>query len=231
MESDQSAPVTREDVRFVGNDQVIGELFLALAQAQAEFLPLGKESTAEVKNKDGKFLYNFDYCPLDGVIAATRPALTKHKLALVQLTNGNELLTVLAYGCARIESRCFLSGWETPQQFGGVLTYFKRYCMLSILVVFPAGEDDDANQAQGNQAAVTQRPRATPPSTTKAAPPADGVTPETRAKVVELAKAAGFQRAELEAFSRKEGCGPLDGQTEINALRLQVALQKLEAAR
>jgi hypothetical protein len=229
--SDQSDTIPpREDVSFVGEAVALGDLFAALAKAQGEFLPLGKESTAEVKNKEGKFLYNFDYCPLDGVIAATRTALSKYGLALIQLPNGNELLTVLAHGPARIESRCYLSAWETPQQFGGVLTYFKRYAMLSLLAVFPAGEDDDANQAQGNQAAVSQRPRATPPSP-KATPAtvAGLATTGTINRNIALSKAAGHKNtAELNDFSRKEGCGDLNGQTEENAKRLLAALEKLQ---
>lgn len=220
------APVIREDVRFVGSDVQVGQLFAALAEAQGEFLPLGKDSEAEVKNKEGKYLYTFTYCPLDGVIAATRPALVKHKLALVQLPNGNELLTVLAHGPARIESRCYLSEWSTPQQFGGVLTYFKRYAMLSILAVFPAGEDDDANQAQGNQAAVTHRQK--PPQVASKPPTNGGITPGTKEEVWRLAKQAGLNAKELQELSTKSHTGPLGELTETAGLILIAALKALQ---
>lgn len=238
LQQDDKAPAIREDVKLVGAPAQLGALFEALAAAQGEFLPLGKEATAEVKNKEGKFLYNFDYCPLDAVIAATQPALTKYKLAFVQLTNGDYLLTILAHGEARIESRIGLLSWETPQQLGAMLTYLKRYVRLGMLSVFPAGEDDDGNAASGNQAAV--KPRQAPPQAAgRSAPKGEpqghpSTTPlaskETTAKNVELSKKAGHKSvAELDEFSRKAGCGPLNGQDEIAALRLGVALQNLQA--
>jgi hypothetical protein len=233
MDENQVSPAIREDVKLIGEPAELGALFSALAKAQGEFLPLGKESTAEVKNKEGKFLYNFDYCPLDAVIAATQPALTKYELAFVQLTNGDYLLTILAHGQARIESRIGLLAWETPQQLGAMLTYLKRYVRLGMLSVFPAGEDDDGNAASGNQAAVKPRERSAPPAT-QAAPKAtaahnpDALTAETKARVWALSTKAGFKgKDELDAFSMKSGCGALANLGEVQGLRLEVALQKL----
>lgn len=229
----EQAPAIREDVKFVGDSAQLGALFLALAKAQGEFLPLGKEATAEVKSKEGKFLYNFDYCPLDAVIAATQPALTAHGLAFMQLSNGDYLLTILAHGEARIESRIGLLSWEKPQELGAMLTYFKRYARLGMLSVFPAGEDDDGNAASGNQAAI--KPRQAPPAVAGRSAPKDSpqgnldtARSETVAAVVNLSKKAGHRgKDELEEFSKKNGCGPLDGQSEVNALRLKGALEAL----
>ena len=228
------APAIREDVRFVGEPSALGDLFFALSKAQSEFAPIEKGSTAEVKMKAGGS-YTFDFAGLDVVIAATRPALNKHGLALMQFPNGNELMTVLAgANGARIESRCFLTEWASPQDFGGVVTYFRRYCWLSIVGAFPAGEDDDSNQASGNQAQVSPRNRQSPPVVRRDGPSQNSgaATSATIQRAVALSKAAGHKgKADLEAFSRKEGCGDLDGQTEVNALRLVAALEALQVQR
>lgn len=232
----EQAPAIREDVKFVGDSAQLGALFLALAKAQGEFLPLGKEATAEVKSKEGKFLYNFDYCPLDAVIAATQPALTAHGLAFMQLSNGDYLLTILAHGEARIESRIGLLKWEKPQELGAMLTYFKRYARLGMLSVFPAGEDDDGNAASGNQAAI--KPRQAPPAVAGRSAPKDApqVNPDaakadTKRLISSLSTKAGHRGVdELDEFSRKAGCGPLEGITEINALRLKRELEELQAS-
>lgn len=217
----------REDVKFVGSAEAIGELFDALAKAQGEFKTIVKDSEATVTVKAGGN-YKFAYAGLDVVIAATQPALSRHGLAFVQLPTSDTLVSVLGYKGARIESIIGFSGVTNAQEYGSKITYLKRYARLSMLSVFPADEDDDANASIGNKADVVKRH---PPTTTKAAPPADAVTPQTVARVLKLAKDAGFQKAELEEFSKKAGCGPLDGQTEINGLRLVVALEKLEASR
>lgn len=219
MEDSNQAPVVREDVQLVGSAQELGALFLALAKAQGEFLPLGKEATASVKNKEGKWLYDFDYCPLDAVIAATQPALTKYELCFMQLTNGNDLLTILAHGPARIESRIGLLEWQTPQQLGAMLTYFKRYTRLGMLGVFPAGEDDDGNAASGNQASVKPRQANLPPATaSKPSEPVKGdpgaLTPQTKSKIGELSRALKLTRKELEDLSVELGCGKLDDLNE-----------------
>ncbi len=231
--TDEQAPVIREDVRFVGD---VGQLFEALAKAQAIFATIKADSTAIVEGKDGKKGYTFDYAGLDVVLAAVRPGLTAHGLAVCQMFSGNgeELLTILAHGPSggRVEVKCVLPAWNRVQELGSSLTYLKRYQLLGLLGVAPT-EDDDGNEASGNQATVKPRERATPP-TTRPAPkdapgPAQGaVTPETKARVWDLAKQAGFNSADLETFSKKNQCGALGGLSELNALRLVDELGKLQ---
>lgn len=217
------------DVVFVGE---VGPLFEALAKAQGEFPAIEKTNTAEVK-KEGRLLYTNEYAPLDVIIAALRPALAKHGLSVCQFPTGADLVTVLAHGAARIESRCSLPGWETSQQLGGVVTYLRRYTLLAALGVFPGGEDDDANQASGQQATISHRPRATPPVTRPAAKndssPAQGaISAQTKTKVWDLAQKAGFSTAELEEFSKKHGLGALGGLSENNGLTLAGKLAELQ---
>lgn len=230
MEETQAADI-REDVRFVGEPAELAALFLNLAKAQGEFLPMLKDSTAKVTMKAGGS-YTFDYAGLDVLIAATQPALTKYELGFFQapVERGNALLSVLAHGLARIECVSPITGWDTPQEFGSAITYAKRYARGSILSVFPAGEDDDAGAAAGHQTTVTPRHAQRPPDTrTVAKNDSPAITPQTKKEVSDLAKAAGFAVPELEEFSKKNGTGLLKDLTEVNGLLLRTALEGLGA--
>ena len=68
-----------DDWTIVGNP---GPLFAALAAAQAEFKPLTKEETANVRSDKGS--YSFDYATLERTLASTVPALNKHGIAFSQ---------------------------------------------------------------------------------------------------------------------------------------------------
>jgi hypothetical protein len=232
MDQEQSAPVIRErDVQFVGEPAELAALFLMLAKAQGEFLAIVKDSTAEVQMKAGG-KYTFDYAGLDVLIAATQPALTKYELAFFQapIHQGGALLSVLAHGKARIECVSPIGEWNTPQEFGSATTYAKRYARGSILSVFPSCEDDDGAKAAGHQATVAPRTRPNPPAaSTKTQAGKDAITPETKRRVADLGRQAGFAVPELEEFSRKNQCGLLAELTEINGLRLAVALEGLRA--
>lgn len=228
MESEQTAPAIRDEVqpilgnvRFIG---AIGPLFEALAKAQAEFTEMSRDAQVSFDKR------TFNYATLAEVLASVRPALNKYGLALLQPFDGDKVTTILAHGSARFEVDAPLPAWADVQKLGSALTYIKRYQVKSLLGVND-GEDDDGNESVGSGKVPEPRNRPNPPAATKTAPSADAVTPQTVARVLELAKRAGFQKAELEEFSKKAGCGPLDGQTEINGLRLVVALEKLEASR
>jgi len=216
-------------VSFVGTPEALGDLFAALSAAQGEFSPIVKDSQATVAMKAGGS-YKFDYAGLDVVIAATQPALSKHGLAFLQLLTEDEVHTVLAKGGARIESVIAFQGCANAQEFGSKVTYLKRYARLSILSVFPEAEDDDANASVGNTASI-QRPRAsaTPPVVKPAeSKPTgyEGPTDETKERIRELAKGVGFKNTELQDFSIKHGCGPLD---KLNQAKADVLVKMLES--
>lgn len=226
--------IPRQDVKIVGEPAEVAALFLALAKAQGEFLPVVKDSTAKVAMKAGG-QYTFDYAGLDVIISATQPALTKYELAFFQAPTegGNALLSVLAHGSARIEAVSPITGWDTPQEFGSAITYAKRYARTSILSVFPSGEDDDGAKAGGHQATITQRQSppqvAARPATKEAPAPAQGaVTAQTKSRAWDLAQKAGFNTADLEEFSKKHQCGALGGLSELNGLRLVSELEALQ---
>jgi len=153
-----------------------GELAAALAKAQAEFAPIKKTRTAQLDS------YSYEYATLSDVYAATRPALTKHGLALAHTLSSREgvvyLRTVLLHTSGEelaSEVPVPLASGARLQQFGGALTYLERYQTSALLGV--ASEDDldgvDAGKvpssARPEATPATKRPRAAKPA---AAPPA-----------------------------------------------------------
>lgn len=123
------------------------ELAAELAKAQAEFGGVTKTKTANVPMKTGGS-YSYKYADLADVMAAVRPALAAHGIALMQPIMGDELHTVLAGHGAEFRSvmPLHLEGLQ-PQAVGSLLTYYKRYAVTSMLGI-AADEDDDGQRAQ-----------------------------------------------------------------------------------
>jgi ERF superfamily len=118
----------------------------ALAKAQAEFPRLERSKSVTVKTRE-QGSYSFSYAPLDAILEKTRPALTKHGLALTQQLTANGLRTELRHkDGAKIGGTFPLP--HTPasaQQLGSLLTYLRRYAIVALLGV-AAEDDDDAGQ-------------------------------------------------------------------------------------
>lgn len=123
----------------------LGELFAALAAAQAE-LPMVQ------KDKENPF-YKSKYADLASCVEAAKPVLPKHGLCVTQLI-GNDgaghdtLTTVLGHSSGQ-----WLSGdmvlhpvKNDPQAQGSAVTYGRRYAYCSILGLV-AEDDDDGNAA------------------------------------------------------------------------------------
>lgn len=133
----------------------IGDLADALAKAQGEFPTIEKTKTADA----GTFTYK--YADIADVLAAVRPALSKHGLAFTQPT-------VVEEGTIYIRTRLLhKSGqWQESdypvasfagaahQKIGAALTYARRYAGCAVLGV-AAEEDFDA----GEDAAKTHAPK------------------------------------------------------------------------
>lgn len=144
----------------------MSDLVAALAAAQAEFPTIPKNHTnPHFKSR---------YADLSDVLAAVRPVLAKHGIALVQPLRwtdaGLELVTALLKGDERLESSMPLPVDAKPQDLGSRLTYCRRYMACSLLGV-AAEDDDDGNAAQaaepkyradGSQADYRPVQRATP---------------------------------------------------------------------
>jgi hypothetical protein len=130
-----------------------GELAKALSAAQGEFPAIERSRKVDT----GKFSYS--YAPLDAILAAVRPVLAKHQLALTQTLDylepvGAVLRTQLLHASGESVGGYFPLDTVglSPQQLGSLLTYVRRYAIQGILGV-AAEEDDDAGAAEGKTAA------------------------------------------------------------------------------
>lgn len=128
-----------------------GELAAALAKAQAAFPAITRSRTVRVKTKVGGE-YVFKYAPLDKIFDAVRKPLADNGLAITQLIDGQELVTMLLHSAgATISGRAPLPNSGTIQEFGSAITYLRRYALQAILGI-ASEEDDDGNAASGNRA-------------------------------------------------------------------------------
>lgn len=149
--------------------ETTGKLADALAKAQAEFRAIKKDKTAKVRMKAGGE-YSYNYADLSSVIDATKEALSKNGLAIMQPVEfqGERLVlhTKLLHSSGEMQS-CFwpLPAPHTPaQEMGSALTYARRYSMSAILGVASEDDDDGAagNEAQGHRP-TQQAPKPQPP--------------------------------------------------------------------
>ena len=123
------------------------DLNAALATAQGEFPPITRSKTV----KTGSFSYS--YAPLDAILDACRPVLSKHGLALTQLLESNgtgpAIRTELRHASGQTVSASFPLPTmpAKPQELGSLLTYLRRYAIVALLGI-AAEEDDDGTSAQ-----------------------------------------------------------------------------------
>lgn len=151
--------------RMVGD---MAPLFGAKAKARGAFKPIIKSCPVNVTNKDGKFLYKFEYADLDAILDATSGAMSQNGLDLSWFLSdapdgGRSLRCILAHESgAFIESIVTIPPQDGPQELGSALTYARRYQAGCVLGVAPE-KDDDGNAAAG-QVAVPKEVRRTPPA-------------------------------------------------------------------
>jgi ERF superfamily len=124
----------------------------ALAAAQAEFpaIPKSKTATVRIAEAKGGGSYSYKYADISDVLAAVRPILAKHHLAVIQRTKYADggrllLLTELKHvsGDVELSEVELKADPSNPQQFGGSITYLRRYELVTLLGI-AAEEDTDA---------------------------------------------------------------------------------------
>lgn len=139
----------------------IKELASALTKAQGEMPAVKFNSTNPfLKNK---------YADLGAIIAAAKPVLAKHGLAVSQLSTSDDdrigVETVLMHQSGEfIASSLSMEiadekGKSSAQVAGSIITYLRRYALASILGMY-ADEDGDGNAPE--QANPNRRRTATP---------------------------------------------------------------------
>lgn len=131
-------------------------LAAALAKAQGEFGAVTRDKTVSVTMKSGG-KYTFSYAPLESILHAVRPALSRYGLSLTQeivfVGEKEYVETALRHSSGqRISNRIPLFVRDDgPQAYGSALTYARRYGVTLLLCV-SADDDDDGNAAEGNSA-------------------------------------------------------------------------------
>lgn len=168
------------------HSESIANLAAALAKFQAEVI----DPTKDEKNP----FFKSKYVPLDGLIAAVRPVLTKHGLSYLQFPSGDgqniTVTTMLLHESGEfIESEPFTlrAAKVDAQGAGSAVTYARRYSLSSILGV-AWQEDDDGNAAsnprdlQRGNASDEMRRRALHALNEKAK--AENVTAQTMSEVI-----------------------------------------------
>lgn len=138
------------------------KLTAAFAKARAEYPPIPKNRTSRVV-KDGKLLYEFHYADLADILTATAGPLSKNGLTVSDeiepIGQRLWLFTYLRHESGEMRrSMVPLPDNQAPQQWGGFLTYMRRYQTGAILGV-ASEEDDDGNRAAGNEHTTGQRER------------------------------------------------------------------------
>lgn len=134
----------------------------AFVAALGELSNPGKGSTATVQTKSGGS-YQYTYAGLDVILDLVRPVLAKHGLALSQPfgSTPDGLVTVRTRVLHRrgvsIDGDPIARVVEGgPQEVGSFVTYARRYAVVSLLGIHPAGEDDDAQAAQPPRSGPSQ---------------------------------------------------------------------------
>lgn len=134
------------------------EISTSVAKAWSQIETPKHNATVKVSTKNGGS-YSFDYTDLNGIFDAVREVYKEHGIAIIQ----NSYTEVTPNGLLACVETMFLhtSGeWVKSlplkfpaatgmQDFGGQITYMKRYS-LSAMLGIATEKDDDANGASGN---------------------------------------------------------------------------------
>lgn len=181
LESETSGPESQPDriqsegLREHGTPEQLAELYGALAKAQGDYDPVEQ-------NREGQEGHRkFRYADLAAIHRATRPALSKHGLALTQFPGrrigGASLVrTVLAHASGgRIVSTIEYMPADKIQDEGKQITYMRRYATNSVLGT--AGDPDVDEVAGGSSKPERKQTPPPPPEQPKPKPSARASKP------------------------------------------------------
>jgi hypothetical protein len=135
------------------------ELYAALAAAQGEFAAIPRNKTVQVRMKSGG-AYTFAYAPLETILAAVRPSLAKHGLAVTQTIRDSVVETVIGHASGEsvvLAPVAFAPVDASPQALGSALTYARRYS-ITLALCIASDDDDDGGAAAGNETVPVERP-------------------------------------------------------------------------
>ena len=114
------------------------------------------QSQVDAIKKDSKNpFFKSMYVDINGVLKAIQPLLTKLGISITQcpqVVDGVDILRTVLYDAEKPESRLesntrLIMAKQDMQQYGGAITYARRYALISMLGL--EAEDDDGNLATG----------------------------------------------------------------------------------
>ncbi len=137
----------------------IDQLATALAKAQGEFSIAGK-------SKANPF-FKSKYADLESIVEASRPALTKYGLSVVQSPfivspeGSSSLVTILLHASGQwIKSTAAHNPPKNDiQSLSSYNTYLRRMCYASLIGVVTGEEDDDGERAMVRNHAPVYQPQ------------------------------------------------------------------------
>lgn len=154
MESTQPIPAPQQETSHRSAD--LKDLFTALAKAQAEM------QTAGLSAENPYFKTR--YADLSAVVKASRPALTKHGLSIIQQIITHQdgytyLHTLLCHMSGQwVESRVRIAPPKSDvQTLGSYITYLRRYSITALCGIVTSDEDDDGTAAVASYQAAVNR--------------------------------------------------------------------------
>lgn len=193
----------------------------ALVAFQSKLPKVAKDASANT----GK--YSYDYATLDKLTEVIFPLLTEVGLAYTTVPDMSEvgfgLRTQLIHESGESITGFYPLGSPSnpAQAIGSAISYARRYALLSITGVAPAGEDDDGASASEAQAQVPAREAAA-----KAAPASSAAT--LRAEMGEMiADSGGLVTGEdaNEIMGEITGGKPPSGWTAADLKKGKVAIE------
>ena len=125
-----------------------------------KLLAVQKEIGAISKDSTNPFFHS-KYFDINKILEVIKPVLNKHGLVLLQplthIDGHSAIKTMLvdAETGETIESITPITENPDPQKMGSGVTYFRRYCIQSFLLL--QAEDDDANKASGKDKPKVER--------------------------------------------------------------------------
>lgn len=134
-------------LRFIGSDDAVSKLFVAMATARKKF-------GAIVKDKKGqKGHQGFKYAPLVNLTAATIEHLSdagvgvNHFIVTSPTIGMHRMVQVVSGHGARIESYLDFAPQEDSQEYGRQTTYLRRYLYNALFVLDGAPDADEPGGA------------------------------------------------------------------------------------
>ena len=167
----------------------------ALVSFQAKLQPITRSKVV----KTGK--YEFRYAPLDAIMDHVRALLWDNGLAITQAIDNDSITTRLVHTSGEwMESCTYLNREQASmQQFGGEVTYKRRYALCALLGIVP---DDDQDAPRHK--------------------PVDGVlqglTPRRQSYVTELSEIIKEKIADGDEYGAYEDYATVDDNEEKVAL-------------